>query len=148
MRKRHELRPVVSRVGAIRPDSLLLFSTLRNELVRLPYFLRYYRELGINHFLIVDNGSDDGDDDGKQPRPDDGNQQDGKQHGRKGHPDVDQARHGKVDPATQEASGKAKASGKLPFELPSSWQAVQNQHPDVAKDSANPLYPYGAGLAY
>ena len=45
-------------------------------------------------------------------------------------------------------SGKAKASGKLPFELPSSWQAVQNQHPDVAKDSANPLYPYGAGLAY
>ena len=62
MRKRHELRPVVSRVGAIRPDSLLLFSTLRNELVRLPYFLRYYRELGINHFLIVDNGSDDGSD--------------------------------------------------------------------------------------
>ncbi|MGX5835032.1 glycoside hydrolase family 3 protein [Aeromonas piscicola] len=45
-------------------------------------------------------------------------------------------------------SGKAKARGKLPFELPSSWQAVQNQHPDVAKDSANPLYPYGAGLAY
>ncbi|MGE6126143.1 hypothetical protein ACLH0G_15685 [Aeromonas rivipollensis] len=45
-------------------------------------------------------------------------------------------------------SGKVKASGKLPFELPSSWQAVQNQHPDVAKDSANPLYPYGAGLAY
>ena len=41
-----------------------------------------------------------------------------------------------------------KASGKLPFELPSSWQAVQDQHPDVAKDSANPLYPYGAGLAY
>ena len=44
-------------------------------------------------------------------------------------------------------SGTQKARGKLPFELPSSWQAVQNQHPDVAKDSANPLYPYGAGLA-
>lgn len=38
----------------------MLFSTLRNERIRLPYFLRYYRDLGINHFLIVDNGSDDG----------------------------------------------------------------------------------------
>ncbi|MDP3959400.1 MAG: glycosyltransferase family 2 protein, partial [Pseudorhodobacter sp.] len=60
MRKRHELAPVVSRVSAIRPSDILLFSTLRNERVRLPYFLKYYREMGINHFLIVDNGSDDG----------------------------------------------------------------------------------------
>ncbi len=60
MRKRHELTPVVSRVSAIRPSDILLFSTLRNERVRLPYFLKYYREMGINHFLIVDNGSDDG----------------------------------------------------------------------------------------
>jgi len=60
MRKRRELTPVVSRVSAIRPSDILLFSTLRNERVRLPYFLKYYREMGINHFLIVDNGSDDG----------------------------------------------------------------------------------------
>lgn len=45
-------------------------------------------------------------------------------------------------------SGKAKARGKLPFELPSSWQAVLNQQSDVASDSASPLYPYGAGLDY
>lgn len=45
-------------------------------------------------------------------------------------------------------SGQVKARGKLPFELPSNWQAVLNQHPDVASDSVNPLYPYGAGLAY
>lgn len=45
-------------------------------------------------------------------------------------------------------SGKQKARGKLPFELPSSWQAVLNQSSDVAKDSLSPLYPYGAGLAY
>jgi hypothetical protein len=38
----------------------LLFSTLRNERVRLPFFLKYYRDLGINHFMIVDNDSDDG----------------------------------------------------------------------------------------
>ncbi|MGY3901056.1 glycoside hydrolase family 3 protein [Aeromonas lusitana] len=45
-------------------------------------------------------------------------------------------------------SGKAKARGKLPFELPSNWQAVLNQASDVASDSINPLYAYGAGLAY
>ncbi|EEW26504.1 glycosyltransferase family 2 protein [Rhodobacter ferrooxidans] len=60
IRKRRELRPVASRVAAIRPDDILLFSTLRNEKVRLPFFLKYYRDLGVNHFLIVDNGSDDG----------------------------------------------------------------------------------------
>lgn len=37
-----------------------MFATLRNERIRLPYFLAYYRALGIGHFLIVDNGSDDG----------------------------------------------------------------------------------------
>lgn len=39
---------------------VLLFCTVRNEIVRLPYFLEYYRRMGVNHFLFVDNGSDDG----------------------------------------------------------------------------------------
>lgn len=59
-RKRREVRPVVDRTRAIRPRDLLLFATLRNERIRLPHFLRYYRDLGIGHFLIVDNASDDG----------------------------------------------------------------------------------------
>lgn len=42
------------------PAEVLVFCTLRNERARLPWFLRYYRELGAAHFLIVDNGSDDG----------------------------------------------------------------------------------------
>ncbi|THD85394.1 glycosyltransferase family 2 protein [Aliigemmobacter aestuarii] len=58
--KRRELRPFSNRTSLIRPTDILLFSTMRNEKVRLPYFLRYYRDLGINHFLIVDNDSDDG----------------------------------------------------------------------------------------
>src|SRR5688572_19386726 len=33
---------------------------MRNEALRLPYFLEYYRRLGIDRFLIVDNGSEDG----------------------------------------------------------------------------------------
>lgn len=34
--------------------------TIRNETVRLPYFLDYYRQMGVRHFLVADNGSDDG----------------------------------------------------------------------------------------
>ncbi len=59
-RKRRELSRVANRTAQIRPTDLLCFSTLRNEAVRLPYFLNYYREMGINHFLIVDNDSTDG----------------------------------------------------------------------------------------
>ncbi|SEO08569.1 Glycosyl transferase family 2 [Salinihabitans flavidus] len=60
MRKRRELRRVADRTDHIRRDDLLVFSTLRNERVRLPFFLQYYRDLGVNHFLIVDNNSSDG----------------------------------------------------------------------------------------
>lgn len=59
-RKGSELRSVTDRTGAIRPGDILLFSTLRNEKVRLAWFLQYYRDLGVKHFLMVDNNSDDG----------------------------------------------------------------------------------------
>lgn len=60
IRKRRELQPVARRTTAIGASDVLLFATLRNERIRLPYFLKYYRDLGVGHFLIVDNGSDDG----------------------------------------------------------------------------------------
>ena len=59
-RKRRQLTPVSNRTGRIGNRDVLCFATLRNEMVRLPYFLKYYREKGIDHFLMVDNGSDDG----------------------------------------------------------------------------------------
>ena len=46
----------------IKPSDHLLLSTQRNEKPRLPHFLRHYRSLGVNHFLIVDNDSTDGGD--------------------------------------------------------------------------------------
>jgi glycosyltransferase involved in cell wall biosynthesis len=58
--KRRQLTPVVNRLGAARPQPILLFATMRNERVRLPFFLEYYRQIGVDHFVIVDNGSDDG----------------------------------------------------------------------------------------
>jgi beta-glucosidase len=44
--------------------------------------------------------------------------------------------------------GKASPEGRLPFELPSSMEAVRNQKADVPYDSENPLYPFGFGLSY
>jgi beta-glucosidase len=44
--------------------------------------------------------------------------------------------------------GKAKPEGKLPFELPSSMDAVRHQNPDVPYDSKNPLFAFGYGLRY
>lgn len=59
-RKARDLTPVVDRTAILAPKSQLLVATLRNERARLPYFLKYYRDLGVDHFLFVDNGSDDG----------------------------------------------------------------------------------------
>ena len=59
-RKHGELSTVVDRTRQIRRDDLLVFSTQRNEQIRLPYFLDYYRDMGVAHFLIVDNDSTDG----------------------------------------------------------------------------------------
>jgi beta-glucosidase len=44
--------------------------------------------------------------------------------------------------------GKTSPEGKLPFELPSSMEAVQKQKADVPYDSENPLYPFGFGLSF
>lgn len=69
-RKRRELTRVINRTGAIRKRDILLFSTARNERIRLPYFLQYYRDMGVSHFLIVDNDSDDGTRDYLAAQPD------------------------------------------------------------------------------
>ena len=55
-----QLKRVEFRLHTARSKPILLFATMRNERVRLPYFLKYYRDLGVDHFLIIDNGSDDG----------------------------------------------------------------------------------------
>ncbi|EIC22586.1 hypothetical protein Thi970DRAFT_02858 [Thiorhodovibrio frisius] len=43
----------------VRPNDLLLVAVMKNEAHRLPFFIDYYRTLGIDHFLFVDNDSTD-----------------------------------------------------------------------------------------
>ncbi len=44
--------------------------------------------------------------------------------------------------------GRFQPEGRLPFELPSSWEAVLNQKEDVPFDSKDPLFRFGYGLRY
>jgi hypothetical protein len=60
IRKRRQLRAVADRTASIRPGDILAAATVRNEAVRLPHFLDHHRRLGVGHFLVVDNGSEDG----------------------------------------------------------------------------------------
>lgn len=63
--RRVDARPIPPGTGEIR-----LFTVIRNEMLRLPYFFEYYRGLGVQRFFIVDNASDDGTTDYLQAQPD------------------------------------------------------------------------------
>jgi len=60
LRARRQLSPVVDNTHRVGARDILVVVVLRNERQRLPFFLQHYRALGAGHFLIVDNGSEDG----------------------------------------------------------------------------------------
>lgn len=55
-----QLSLVQDNLRRIGPGGILLFACLRNEAFRMPFFVDYYRRLGVTHFLFVDNDSTDG----------------------------------------------------------------------------------------
>ena len=68
--RRHELSRVSVDEARIEAARFPRYVTLRNEYARLPNFLAHYRALGVDHFLIVDNGSDDGSAEYLEKQPD------------------------------------------------------------------------------
>lgn len=44
----------------LKDRDVLLVVTVRNEMLRLPWFFEYYRKAGIQRFLVIDNDSEDG----------------------------------------------------------------------------------------
>jgi len=55
-----EMKPRTVRETAIARAWCILVVCARNEMPRIPAFLRHYRSLGVEHFLFVDNVSEDG----------------------------------------------------------------------------------------
>ncbi|MEM7240712.1 MAG: glycosyltransferase family 2 protein [Pseudomonadota bacterium] len=58
-RGRKDLSVVKKRIANVPAHAVLLFSVIRNERQRLPFFLDYYRKLGVQHFCFIDNQSED-----------------------------------------------------------------------------------------
>ncbi len=69
-RKRRQLRAVADRTSTIGKGAILAFVTVRNEGLRLPYFMDHHRKLGVDHFLVVDNQSSDGSREWLRAQPD------------------------------------------------------------------------------
>jgi glycosyltransferase involved in cell wall biosynthesis len=42
------------------PEAIVLVACVRDEMIRIAQFLDHYRRIGVNHFAIVDNASEDG----------------------------------------------------------------------------------------
>jgi len=55
----HELTLVFDRLEALAGARTILISTMRNEAFRIPFFLDYYRRMGVEHFIFIDNESTD-----------------------------------------------------------------------------------------
>lgn len=59
LRQQHNDLRVVSGT-AVDPSGFTLLAVLRNEMYFLPAFLTHYRRLGVQRFVFLDDGSDDG----------------------------------------------------------------------------------------
>lgn len=57
---RYGLAPRHTKVPPIAPGAILAVLVVRNEAARLPWFLDEARRIGVDRFLVVDNGSTDG----------------------------------------------------------------------------------------
>lgn len=61
---------ITIRGGVLRSSAASLYSIVYNEMFFLPAFFDYYRRLGVQQFLILDDGSDDGTEDFLREQPD------------------------------------------------------------------------------
>lgn len=58
LRCRKHLNPVRDNSRNIKPGDKLLLTMGKNENKRIPHFIDYYTQLGIDHFIFIDNDSD------------------------------------------------------------------------------------------
>lgn len=58
-RQDRSVRPVRVRPG-LGDASVVVVMVVKDEAPRMPYFIDYYRRLGVEHFVVIDNASSDG----------------------------------------------------------------------------------------
>lgn len=68
--KRPDLQLLSGDPTTVAEHDLVAFAVGRDELLRLPDFLRHHRALGVEKFVVVDNGSSDGSCDFLEEQPD------------------------------------------------------------------------------
>lgn len=56
----HKIEYLTQKPLVLLRGELPLAAVVRNEIIRISYFLAYYRAIGINRFFFIDNGSSDG----------------------------------------------------------------------------------------
>lgn len=49
-----------SKLKDIKDNNVIVVCIVKDEIIRLPWFLTYYRNLGVSEFIFIDNGSKDG----------------------------------------------------------------------------------------
>ncbi len=54
-----QLKSVDKKVIPDLKNEIRLFAIMRNESLRLPHFINYYKKLGVDRFIIIDNNSSD-----------------------------------------------------------------------------------------
>lgn len=55
----NQLRKINNNVIANNSNEIRLFAIMRNESLRLPHFLNYYKNFGVDRFFLIDNNSND-----------------------------------------------------------------------------------------
>jgi glycosyltransferase involved in cell wall biosynthesis len=59
-----------ARLPDLAPEAIVLVACVRDEMIRIAQFLDHYRRIGVDHFAIVDNGSEDGTAEWLEQQPD------------------------------------------------------------------------------
>jgi len=60
MKNIDDLKIIIQGIPNINPQDPTLIAVLRDEIIRLPFFFKYYKNIGIKHFIMIDNDSSDG----------------------------------------------------------------------------------------
>jgi hypothetical protein len=59
-----------ARLPDLAPEAIVLVACVRDEMIRIGQFLDHYRRIGVDHFALVDNGSEDGTGEWLEQQPD------------------------------------------------------------------------------